>query len=423
MSASLTASRAGSTLGAQDLKELERCLRRMRSELLAFLSSMPVSAQNASGLSRLLEVERTTCQRMVSAITAPFPGISLAGQLPGTRGIRLLVEAATKHGIELDAELLKRIDQALASYEDSTKRLAGSRSKLLKRIDRTLAATSEPGSARSGEADLVHRKALFESSAALTGRFSNLWLAVHIYTPHPQRERVISQTRAHGLVGHYAERDAVPLTFHVFGDDTDPTDDPDLQFSALKKSNVEGVPNELLTEYSTNPVPVVHSSHPDEFIVQTIEPNPEQPEAQAIDLLFGMDGGVTHPSCRQVNTEEVWALVNFPVRRLLLDVFMHKDLARQCVPGLDVHLWRPDFAQHVGERWQTRIQRPPSLQLLSHGIERARTDAWSRYTELLSELFQAKGYDPNDYVGFRCDAHYPIWRTGYCIAFEFGDND
>lgn len=421
MTASLTASRTSAPLKAEEIQELDRSLKAIRSELLAFLTAMPVSAQNASGLSRLLGVERTTCQRMVSAVTAPYPGVSLASQLPGTKGIRLIIEAASKNDLTLEAESAKKLDKAMSAYEDATRKLGGSRSRLLKRIERTLASNSKPGSPRSDEAELAHKQALFESSAALTGRYSDAWLAAHIYTPHPDRADILHQTRTHGLIGHHAETDAVPLTFHVFSGTPDRfTADDELQFRALFPSKQDGVPSELLTDYSTNPVPVVHSSHPDEFIVQTIEPSPDQPESAPIDLMFAMDGGMTHPSTRETNTEEVWALVNFPVHRLLLDVFMHKDLARQCVPGLDVHLWRPDFAQHVGERWQTRFHRPPSLQLLSPGLERAQTSAWNRYTELLTELFATKGYDPNDYVGFRCDTEYPIWRTGYCIAFEFG---
>jgi len=423
MSASLAASRGSAPLRTEDLQDLERSLRSIRSELLAFLASMPISAQNASGLSRLLEVERTTCQRTVSAITAPYPGVALASQLPGTRGIRLLVEAATNRGIQIDPESLKRLDRALTAYDESTKRLAGSRSRLIKRIDRTLAASASPGSSRSEEAELAQRQSLFEASAALTGRASDVWLAAHIYTPVPGHPDVIAQTRAHGLIGHRAESHAVPLTFHVFGEPDESKRNDLTTYRPLRASGVEGVPDELLTEFSTNPAPVVHSAHPDEFIVQTIEPSPDQPEASPIDLIFALDGGMSHPSTRPVNTEEVWALVNFPVRRLLLDVFMHKDIARQCVPSLDVHLWRPDFAQHVGERWQTRFQNPPSLKLLNSGLDRAQTSAWNRYTELLRTLFEAKGLNPSDYVGFRCDTDYPIWRTGYCIAFDFGERE
>lgn len=423
MSASLTATRGSLPLRPEDTQELDRSLKAIRTELLAFLAAMPVAAQNASGLSRLLEVERTTCQRTVSAITAPYPGLSLAAQLPGTRGIRLLVEAAIAQGISIDPESTKRLDRALTAYDEATRRLAGSRSRLLKRIDRSLVASATPGSSRSAEAELAHREALFDAAAALTGRSSDVWLAAHIYTPLPGHPEVIAQTRAHGLIGHRAEAHAVPLTFHIFGEASDDAASDLTTFRALRESRTEGVPSELLTEFSTDPVPVVHSAHPDEFIVQTIEPSPDQPEAMPIDLIFALTGGVSHPSTRPVNTEEVWALINFPVRRLLLDVFMHRDIARQCVPGLDVHLWRPDFAQHVGERWQTRFQSPPSLQLLTPGLDRAQTSAWGRYTELLRTLFTSKGLDPRDYVGFRCDTAYPIWRTGYCIAFDFGERE
>lgn len=423
MSASLTATRGSLPLRPEDTQELDRSLKAIRTELLAFLAAMPVAAQNASGLSRLLGVERTTCQRTVSAITAPYPGLSLAAQLPGTRGIRLLVEAAIAQGISIDPESTKRLDRALTAYDEATRRLAGSRSRLLKRIDRSLAASATPGSSRSAEAELAHREALFDAAASLTGRSSDVWLAAHIYTPVPGHPEVIAQTRAHGLIGHRAEAHAVPLTFHIFGEASDDTRNDLTTFRALRQSRTEGVPSELLTEFSTDPVPVVHSAHPDEFIVQTIEPSPDQPEAMPIDLIFALTGGVSHPSTRPVNTEEVWALINFPVRRLLLDVFMHRDIARQCVPGLDVHLWRPDFAQHVGERWQTRFQSPPSLQLLTPGLDRAQTSAWGRYTELLRTLFTSKGLDPRDYVGFRCDTAYPIWRTGYCIAFDFGERE
>lgn len=422
MSSSVSASRASQPLRQGEVQELDRTLRAIRTELLAFLAAMPVAAQNASGLSRLLDVERTTCQRTVSAITAPYPGLALAGLLPGTRGIRLLVEAAVAHGIQFDPEGLKRLDRALSAYDESTKSLAGSRSRLLKRIDRTLAGAA-PGSSRSAEAELSQREALFDAAAALTGRSSDVWLAAHIYTPVAGHPEVLAQTRAHGLIGHRAEGHAVPLTFHIFGEPTDEQRSDLTTFRALRASRTEGVPSELLTEFSTDPVPVVHSAHPDEFIVQTIEPSPDQPETAPIDLIFAMTGGVSHPVTRAVNTEEVWALINFPVRRLLLDVFMHRDIARQCVPGLDVHLWRPDFAQHVGERWQTRFQSPPSLQLLTPGLDRAQTSAWIRYTELLRTLFAAKGLNPGDYVGFRCDTAYPIWRTGYCIAFDFGERE
>jgi hypothetical protein len=98
---------------------------------------------------------------------------------------------------------------------------------------------------------------------------------------------------------------------------------------------------------------------------------------------------------------------------------MRRDLARACLPSLDTHLWRPDFAQHVGSRWQTRFAESPSLQLLPPGLRGSVTDAWARHSELTRFLFERAGLDPAEFVGFRCDIEYPIWRAGYCISFDF----
>ena len=156
----------------------------------------------------------------------------------------LLVEAATTRGIQVDPESLKRLDKALAAYDDATKRLAGSRSRLVKRIERTLAASASPGSSRSEEAELAQRQTLFEASAALTGRASDVWLAAHIYTPVPDHPDVIAQTRAHGLIGHRADTHAVPLTFHVFGE-PDETKRNDLTtYRPLRKSGIDGIPDD-----------------------------------------------------------------------------------------------------------------------------------------------------------------------------------
>src|SRR5829696_118802 len=74
--------------------EIDRVLRRLHSDLRAFLAALPVHAQNASGLARFLNVERTTCQRAVAAVTRPFVGAALASELPGPEGLRLLTSAA-----------------------------------------------------------------------------------------------------------------------------------------------------------------------------------------------------------------------------------------------------------------------------------------------------------------------------------------
>ena len=162
----------------------------------------------------------------------------------------------------------------------------------------------------------------------------------------------------------------------------------------------------------------MRTKQPNEFIVQAVDS-----PASSVDILFGMNGQMPHPLTTERRFEEVWALVNFPVRRLILDVFLHRDLARRCLPDLDQHLWGPDFGAGAGERWQTRFPNSPRLHWLGSGVAQAATDAHARHVELLELLFKSRGQDPQKFVGFRCDVAYPIWRTGYRIALDYGDGD
>lgn len=412
-----------SLLSPPEHDSLDRPLRDLHRELRGLLATLPIEAQTASGLARYLRIERTTCQRAVSAATQPYAGLSLASQLPGPRGLRLLVDAVAKRrNGEPSPEVGARVASlraAIDAYEAATRRTAGSRSELLRRLE---AQAADAGDSAATGSDVRLREQLFHAAAGLTGRSSQTWLAAHIYEPQPGGQTLM-QTRAHGLIGHVARDDAVPLTLHVI-----PPDAELLTPDALEPAGLvplvpapdDGAPAEVLRAFSTRPIPIVRTQHPNEFIVQTVERAPGQSETDAFDVLFAMRGRMVHPGHTPSRLEEVWALINFPVRRLLLDVFLHRDLARDCIPGLDTHLWRPDFAAHVGERWQTRFARGPKLQVLGAGLQHAGTESYARHRELLAFLFAARGMNPADYIGFRCETPYPMWRTGYRVTLDFG---
>lgn len=400
---------------------LEQALRGLHRDLRDFLAVVPVEAQTASGLARKLEIERTTCQRAVSAVTQPFCGLALVGQLPGVAGLKGLVESAGQRWPREKEiqDATRRLKAAVDDYADVLARVAGSRAKLLSRIS----ASHTPHATQPEQLDAYARQ-LFEAAAALTGRQSQTWLAAHIYSPVARPDRLM-QTRAHGLINHVAREDAVPLTFHVFNtpppSETSADDAAELgRFHPLcDEAAADDMPLELLREFSTDPPPIVRARQPNEFLVQTVDP--ATGAGGACDLVFGLRGLMAHPVVASPFMEEVWALINFPVRWLLLDVFLHRDIARRCVPGLDVHLWRPDFASTVGERWQTRFAGGPRLEVLGPGLRQVDTPAFARHPELLRYLFQSRGLDPAEFVGYRCQTAYPLWRTGYRVSLDFGE--
>jgi hypothetical protein len=408
-------------LSAAERETLLRALADLKRELRVLVGALPVPAQTASGMARLLGVERTTCQRVVAAISTTETTPDLVAQLPGVRGLATLIDAAAPRlpdalGPAAARSTLEAVRSAVAGFDETVRRLGGSQSRLIRR---TRATGPHAASSRDAVAIDDARAELFKAAELVTGRSSDLWIAAHVFAPCPGRADLLRHTRAHGLVGHRAAPDAVPLTVHVFGDDLDAGDAnaPEAnRFRPLRRGRADA----LLPEFSTDPAPLVRCKAPGEHIVQTIDADAAAADA-AVDLLFGLDGAISHPARRDQTFEEVWALVNFPVRRMVFDVYLHRDLARACLPALDHHLWRPDFASQVGERWQTRFARPPRLEVLPPGDDGPHTDAWPRHVELVGTLFDHVGGRATDFVGYRCDIPFPVWRTGYRITLDFGE--
>jgi len=410
-------SRSGG-LSTDELQQIDRSARRLHEGIRSLMAACPEDLRNASGLSRLLGVDRTTCQRAVFATGSAYTGPAMIERLPGVKGLRAMVEAARKADPMLSADAIQRLEAAVDQYATTLDRVAGSVAELLRRIEATPLLPEAVASGGGSVDRQAARERLFEASAEATGRCSECWVAVYVYHPDPERSSVIHIDRVNGLVGHVARQDAVPLTFHSFTSSKRNGDGVQPVFRALVESTADGSPATVLRNFSSEPLPVVSARQPNEFMVQAIDADPET-IGHPVDLMFGTRGEMPHPAKQTPPIEEAWALINFPARTLIFDIYLHRKLARQCIPSLDAHLWRPDFAQQTGDRWQTRFTDSPKLQLLGAGLSNSHAQQYGRHAELTRFLFDQIGADPSQFVGHRCEVAYPMWRTGYCIGLDF----
>jgi hypothetical protein len=410
-------------LAPEDVARADRVARRLHSEISALVAAMPASARNASGLSRHLGIDRTTCQRAVFAVSRPYAGPELFSMLPGVRGLQQLVDAASASWPEADRAVIDGLATAIEQFQSLLTSLGGSHSRLVRRLERgprSDAGATLPARTHDESPTRDARTKLFEAAAELTGRHSDCWVAVYVYRQVPGLPRTLEVSRAHGLIGHVARADAVPLVVQNFSSrpDGDPDGGPD-RFVTLDDGDVQGrTLGPVLRDFTTDPPPLVTSKQPQEFLVQSIDERTSSLD-RPIDLMLATRTRIPHPTHQARPVEEAWALINFPCRHLLFDIWLERDLARSCIPSLDVHLWRPDFAQQSGDRWQTRFADAPSLQLLGSGPRRTAPRAWPRMPELTHYVFDRLGASPAQFVGFRCDVDYPVWRAGYCVSFDF----
>ena len=432
----LSASQHTEPLGHDEMQLADRATRRLHESFRGFLAGLPREDRNASGLARFLDVDRTTCQRLVFIASRPYAGLGCVERLPGVRGLRQITRAARRQGETISEEAISGLESATDRYEQMLKRLAGSQSGLVRRLSVTPNDAADATAGNGGEDRIPARQRLFETAAELTGRYSETWVAVYMYSPNVDSDdpaHAIKVARAHGLIGHRARANAVPLTFHNFTSkrteagrhttDGEVVEGDQQSFRSLSETPpTDRTPDTVLTDFSTDPAPVVSSRQPGEYLVQSIDTDPGA-NNHAIDLVLGTRNTMPHPGLQPPGIAEVWALINFPVRRMVFDVYLHRDLARECIPGLDQHLWRPDFAANVRDRWQTRFAEGPRLELLGQGIAGAATPSYARHEELTNFLFRQTRAAPERFIGYRCAVEYPVWRTGYCMSFDFNASD
>lgn len=395
---------------------LEQAARRAHGELKAVLLLLPAGARAAAGLSRLLNLDRTTCHRIVASLAETNPGPDLLTRLPGTRGLRQFIAAARVHGVG-EGETAAA-DAAVDAADRVVREIAGSQSHLARRLR---AANGSPP--RPADPDGLRSAAerLFNAGVELTGRWSETALLVQVYRPLDGEPSRIDRATISGFIGHRARPDALPL---VVTQKTITFLEPDQtqDFATLGRRNFRGrLDNAVLEDYSTRPLPVVTARGPRGGMVQTIDPAASGGEGP-VDVVIARraDKPALHPAQDDPPVQEVWYSVRFPARRLVFDTYLHRSMARECIPSLSLHLFPPDMQGPASERWLTRHPRGPRLQVLGGDIDHAAPAAYPRYPQLLKAVLGALEWPEGDFVGYRCEVEYPVWNGVYIMAFDFG---
>ncbi len=380
------------------------------------VEQLPESDRGASAMSRVLGIDRVTCQRIVAAVSKAEVEPQTLVQLPGVQGLRQFTEAMRqRRGSRAYAEQLNAASVAIDRFQTLLEQLGGSQRQLRARI--TADTVLAPAPATEGEQSA--RESLFMAAAAVTGRWSQSLIDIRIIRPTRDDPGLTEGLRARGYLGHQAREEALPL--EMFGSAPLQARATGPAFIPLLGAEAS---NALLQEFCSRPIPQIISRSAGDGVFQLIEPAPGAGGAP-MDIVTGHRGTQPdlHPAALRPAVGEMWSLIAFPCRRLVYDVFLHREIARRCIPALEVHL-RGHEAHPLGSRrWSTRFPGHQSLQVLSAGLSGAHTSAYPRHLELLGSVFARSGWNPDEFVGYRYEVEYPIWRAGYCMAFDFTGNE
>lgn len=411
-------------LTPEEHAEAEQVARRLHAELRAVIELLPEGRRAASAMARALRIDRATCQRIVAVASRTGIGPDGLVQLPGIQGLRHFLKAVgSRKGARAQAEQLAAAGAAVDRFEELIEHLGGSQRRLRSRLGLAGGVPAASSAQHGGAEDPVVREALFRAAASITGRWSETTIETRIIRPVPGHPLLTEGVRIRGLIGHRARADAVPLEVG----ETAPlrtASPPGPAFATLDARPASGhTPGSLVPEFCTEPLPRVISRSAGNRVVHVID-TAEAPVDAATDIVMAHKASQPdrHPATLRPALGEMQFLMTFPARRMVYDVFLHRDIARRCIPSMEVHLWRPDLAGPGPGRWSTRFPGGPRLELLSGGAA-VETGAYARQPDLLAHVLGQIGWDADEFVGYRCETLFPIWRAAYCMIFDFTGNE
>jgi hypothetical protein len=402
-------------LSAAEAADASRIASRLHADLGRLVAQLPPAVQGGSAMARHLNIVRNTTQRVAFALAEPEASLETLIRLPGVKGLGQMLDAMRARGLnERDIQLA---EVAVEQFDRFIRDHAGSHAKLIARIE-TPATAGSPAGLGSEAA----RQALFEAAFGVTGRSAETTVSLYAFRPDPSDPETLQRATVTGLYRTTVVPGGMPIV--IAAGDTLHWADPRQRDMRLPDDSLAhgATPDALLPEFTTRPLPTVSSRGQSGNLIQVVDPSDlDAPETLDVFTLARANHPMHDPKTGRITLDEVWSLANCASTRLVFDVFVHKDIERRVRANIDAQLWYPNLSSPGGDRWVTRFPDQPALQLLGEGLSRARSDAWPRHAELCRTLFDRIGWDPGEFVGFRCEAVFPIWRAGYCMTFRQPD--
>lgn len=401
-------------LSSDERSQAEGIGDRLRAELSRLLSVQSFQEFSNLALSRHLGVNRNICQRVEAACASSITPIEVLLRVPGVEGLRLFVAGASAA-----AGLAAPDPTATASIEQFgafIRQVAGSHSRLMRRLRVNASPQHAPSSSIASEdVHLEARKRLYQDAADVMGLSSDLGTNIAIIRPIEEDPKMMHGAYFGSLHGLRWDGRPQPIITQV-----NISRASEVGQSSNEQRHQLYDPNEpyppLIEAFCSRPMPVVSTRivHDLEYVMVDPSPGSEQVD---IAMCFPWEKR-GHPLYKKVPMWWSMFALRRPCKRSLCDVYLHRSMAVHAVPSVGAYRWIADMPNPT-QQWHERYPGRYTLELLGNGLTNADSRAWSRHREATQYVFDRLGWDPEEFVGYRCDTMYPIWGSMIVMLFDF----
>lgn len=367
-------------------------------------------------------MDKATAHRVLALASGSADDLSVLAQIPGDAGLMRFAEACRASG--MDPGVVAGLESAAERFGRVIRDLAGSKTRLLARVrasgppDRMRRAHTDPGE------ELRRREALYRAASEMIGRSTETRVDMMIFRPSDERSGWYDHTWVRGLFGHVSRAGASPISMGFVAKTERGVEarDGSLYETLDADALIGHAPRAVLGEFSTSPVPLITSKGRDHRVSLIVDPEASASSEGGIDLAVAQHRKAIGPDPSQERPPvlELNAMIREPVRTLLFDVYLHREMARRAIPQLDLYLWSPGLDQSLSDVWFDALETSTTLQILGPGLRRAESVSFRRHGELTRAVFEKLRYEGDEFVGFRCEVAYPMWGGAYAMTFDFG---
>jgi len=255
---------------------------------------------------------------------------------------------------------------------------------------------------------LARRKKLYDAAASLMGQSAGVTVSMMAIRPSSHPEYNFEQIAIRGYAQMRAAGSAMPIRLPM-----------NAAFSDYRKvggHEAARAPQHLIERFCTTPLPGIDSRTIKEAHLAHIINVEDIPTGEPFDCFASQH---THWNIGEPGKNKaIWLYIDYPTRRCIFDMYLHADTDRPNIVSADTHLWGTSLLAPPADLWMTQFTESVQFTALGPGIANADSSDHAKHRKLTDYMFNHHGWDPSEFVGYRCEIEVPVWRSGVCLTLD-----
>lgn len=375
------------------------------------VDKLPPHQRQSYGMSRTLGVDRSVCQRVVTALkaTGQRPGLEVLARVPGIDGLTSFIGAFRDRGLPVAA-----IDAATAAAEQVhalIKDVSGSHARLRARINATLTAA---GTESDSKDEVESRRRMCADATRICGVHTRVLAYAGCVRPLPNDPTSVEFAMAKGLIGYSARPGGMALyEILLHSGNLSP-------MAQERQGNASSPPSfvhTLVPELSTQPLPMVTGPGPGGNTIELIDASRS---SELLDVVVTKRSpALPHPATHEDRVLTSALRIKVPTNRLIFDTYVHRSIAAAAKPAAGAYLWNHMLLSDPRKCWYDRLPGMVRLEVLPDSAQSASTLAWPHHRRMTELLFDELAWPRDEFIGYRIDIEFPVWGSVYAVYFDF----